>query len=572
MKKLILLLILLLLSAIVFAEESFYPTTIGKLNAEAKLDGNGAITGLKEGEEVKFQTLTFQESSFQTIKVVTEALYINGKTIYPKYVLDEFGNKYVSFIITENGNFNYELIADVSTTSLISEMSDYNLTTPDEKVKLYTEPSEKIESGSTEIQTVSKNKLISNSFLDSLNKTIIWVNDYVEYAQGDDFYKYYVLQRSAVETLLSKKGVCDEFANLGAGLLRAKGIPTRLAIGITFDGRAWGNHAWIEVYHEKFGWIPSDPTFRESGFVDATHIKMGSFSDVTLSLAKAYFPTTSSVSFYTQTMPEVEIKSKEYFNTVELTSSTNELKANKWNDMSLTVTNKSNSMVTTPISIKESYSELIVQEKKKSIILNPGESKTILFKIFPNLDLNANQIAKGTITFNSLSTPYQKEITINPGRNNDSGEVIVNDITPIAHEGKLQIQVITTNFYPIEETIDLNIFSDSFKSNTSETLPGFSSKTILKDIGDYNSDIYYVTVTTPTNIFTQTIVPEKQKIIIAPEPLVKETVIEQKIQNDGKQPEMIDTISENPIILVVALLLGVAIVLLGLFWVNKRYV
>ncbi|MDD1475246.1 transglutaminase-like domain-containing protein, partial [Dolichospermum sp. ST_sed4] len=103
---------------------------------------------------------------------------------------------------------------------------------------------------------------------------------------GNEFNKYYLQQKSAIDTLLDKKGVCDEFANMAAAMLRAKKIPTRIVMGITYDGQIWGNHAWIEVYHQPKGWIPSDPTFREAGFVDATHIKIASFDDVTKSNAK----------------------------------------------------------------------------------------------------------------------------------------------------------------------------------------------------------------------------------------------------------------------------------------------
>jgi hypothetical protein len=553
------------------AAESFYPTTIGKLSAQVKLYGNGSISELQAGEEVKFQTLTFQESQFQKVNVINEALYINGKTIYPKYVLDEFNNKYVSFIITENGDFNYELIADIEISSLIYEMSDYNVSKPIESVEIYTQPSEKVESGSTEIITLSKNKLLTNSFLDSVNKTVLWVNDYVEYASGDDFQKYYLLQRSAVETLISKKGVCDEFANLGAGMLRAKGIPTRLAIGITFDGKEWGNHAWIGVYHEKFGWIPSDPTFRESGFVDATHIKLGSFTDVTLSLAKAFFPSTANVSFYTQTIPEVNITSKEYFDAVELDSNTSQLKAQNWNNIYLTIKNKTNSTITAPVNIKESYSELIIQDKKKSVMLAPGETKTLQFKIYPNIELSKNQIAKGTITFNSLSAPYEKEFTINPGQKTNVGEVIIKDITPIAHEGKLQIQIITNNFYADEKTIDVNIRNNGTQLNSTEVLPGFSSKTTTKDFDLHADNAYYVSITTPTTVFTQTIVPEKQKIVIATDPKIEQTAVEQKIE-DTTEVTLTDTITQNPILFVGGLLMIFSIILLGLFLVNKRYV
>ena len=107
--------------------------------------------------------------------------------------------------------------------------------------------------------------------------------------------------------LKERKGVCDEFSNLGAAILRARGIPTRMVIGVTFDGINWGNHAWIEVLQPDLGWIPSDPTFREAGYVDGTHIKMGSFNDVTLGVAKAILPSNAQVVFDDPTLPEVNI-------------------------------------------------------------------------------------------------------------------------------------------------------------------------------------------------------------------------------------------------------------------------
>ena len=286
MRKIIFILLIILVLSIVSAEE-FYPTTIAGLKTEVRLHGFGTISGLKDGEDLSFQTITFPDSSFQKTKVIRELLYIDGKTIFPTYTLDEFDNKQVNFKIPYNGDFTYELVAEINTTALLHEMTDYNLGNIDDDVANFLKSSEKVESDSTQILTLTKNKLQSNSFFDSLTNTIFWVNDYVKYAEGAEFNQYYLMQKSAVDTLLEKKGVCDEFSNLAAAMLRAKGIPTRLAIGITYDGHEWGNHAWLEVYHNEFGWIPSDPTFREAGFVDATHIRLGSFSDVSQSVAKA---------------------------------------------------------------------------------------------------------------------------------------------------------------------------------------------------------------------------------------------------------------------------------------------
>ena len=98
MRKIIFILLIILVLSIVSAEE-FYPTTIAGLKTEVRLHGFGTISGLKDGEDLSFQTITFPDSSFQKTKVIRELLYIDGKTIFPTYTLDEFDNKQVNFKI-----------------------------------------------------------------------------------------------------------------------------------------------------------------------------------------------------------------------------------------------------------------------------------------------------------------------------------------------------------------------------------------------------------------------------------------------------------------------------------------
>jgi hypothetical protein len=68
----------------------------------------------------------------------------------------------------------------------------------------------------------------------------------------------------------SKVGTCDMFASSAALLLRAMGVPTRLASGYiqpenvepgsAYTVRERDAHAWIEYYVPSLGWLPSDPT------------------------------------------------------------------------------------------------------------------------------------------------------------------------------------------------------------------------------------------------------------------------------------------------------------------------
>lgn len=79
------------------------------------------------------------------------------------------------------------------------------------------------------------------------------------------------------QVLEQRNGVCDEITNLFIAQLRSLGIPARYVSGVAytesdlFDDR-WGAHGWTEVYFPDHGWVPYDPTYKQFGYVDATHI------------------------------------------------------------------------------------------------------------------------------------------------------------------------------------------------------------------------------------------------------------------------------------------------------------
>lgn len=87
---------------------------------------------------------------------------------------------------------------------------------------------------------------------------------------------------SASQTLNSRQGDCTEHAVLLAALLRAVGIPSRVAIGLIYlpeaDSRVgkFVFHMWTEAYIGKAtqgDWVPLDATNPEP-LPDATHIKI----------------------------------------------------------------------------------------------------------------------------------------------------------------------------------------------------------------------------------------------------------------------------------------------------------
>ena len=72
-----------------------------------------------------------------------------------------------------------------------------------------------------------------------------------------------------VDFLENQQGFCEQYSAAMAWMVRAADIPARVAFGFTrgskHSGSSWtltnyNLHAWTEVYFDKFGWVPFDPT------------------------------------------------------------------------------------------------------------------------------------------------------------------------------------------------------------------------------------------------------------------------------------------------------------------------
>jgi transglutaminase-like putative cysteine protease len=75
----------------------------------------------------------------------------------------------------------------------------------------------------------------------------------------------------ATEVLKSKRGDCNEHTTLYTALARAAGIPTRIAIGLTYKDGYFYYHAWPEILVGQ--WIAIDPTLGQFP-ADASHIRI----------------------------------------------------------------------------------------------------------------------------------------------------------------------------------------------------------------------------------------------------------------------------------------------------------
>ena len=89
------------------------------------------------------------------------------------------------------------------------------------------------------------------------------------------------LLASAAEVAKDLSGDCTEHAVLLAAMCRARGIPSRVAVGLVYvpSLSSFGGHMWTEVF-VRGTWIPLDATLGKGG-IAADHIKFAdsSFSD-----------------------------------------------------------------------------------------------------------------------------------------------------------------------------------------------------------------------------------------------------------------------------------------------------
>lgn len=97
------------------------------------------------------------------------------------------------------------------------------------------------------------------SFLKNLNHHIASTFDYVPLSTQVD--------SPIEECLVSKQGVCQDFAHIMVGVARLAGIPARYISGYLFHRKDLqdrssedASHAWVEAYLPGKGWIGFDPT------------------------------------------------------------------------------------------------------------------------------------------------------------------------------------------------------------------------------------------------------------------------------------------------------------------------
>jgi hypothetical protein len=129
----------------------------------------------------------------------------------------------------------------------------------------YLMPEPLLQSGDEEIISVAKEIVGATTEPYEAAKIIMeWVFESVEKTP-------LVSIPDAKQILRHRKGDCNEHATLLTALLRAVGIPARIAVGLVYNDGKFYYHAWNEAYLDR--WISMDATLNQMP-ADATHIKL----------------------------------------------------------------------------------------------------------------------------------------------------------------------------------------------------------------------------------------------------------------------------------------------------------
>ncbi|MEW6294691.1 MAG: transglutaminase family protein [Candidatus Diapherotrites archaeon] len=457
----------------------FDPNTVQEMNLNVSLKGHGSFYGnVGASNEIQVKVLTLSSTENQKVQSITEKLYIGNDVIAPTYETIN-GNRYAVFSIknlashANTPSFNYEIKANVITSSAIVLGKDYDLSRAITEQSGFLAPSKYIESDDSAIKSKVALDFQSNSFLESVRSITDWVHSNVVY----DF-NYYPLVLSAKKVYEVRGGVCDEFANLTAAFFRAKGIPARYNVGVSFDGDRWGNHGWLEVFLPGTGWIGVDSTYGEAGFLDATHLTLAKVVDISDATDSVVYPEGISVELI-KDEPSIEINSKNNF------SGFLELKLDfpLQVDLSepfkikLNAKNLNSFPLIAPLSLRM-HSDFSVDRPERLELFEAGEEKAIEWNA-----LSPGQGEKGknfiySFALQSIDQSLEEKITVTD--KTFSGEqqsnISILNVNPFISGNEMKLEIELKNTGSKEGTVLIDLNYNGKEEHYSETVPAIQEK------------------------------------------------------------------------------------------------
>ena len=235
----------------VLAQEISNPQIVSSASVEITQTGHITSSG---ADQIELKLYIPQQDSFQNVESISVSAKEWG------YEIDQWGNKILKISWqnpVESIDFQVKTIVSIKRREAEAKLGDEFLL-----------PSPLVESASPTIISLAERVASGSDDFSRISSLVKWVNQNIEY---DKSYEYVNL--SALQTLIIKKGTCDEFSNLLIALTRAIGYTSAYIAGFAFS-KSWEPHSWVNI-----NGIVADPTWAEAGFIDASHIKFATLPD-----------------------------------------------------------------------------------------------------------------------------------------------------------------------------------------------------------------------------------------------------------------------------------------------------
>jgi len=408
------LLLLILFSTTVFAEQklNFDAIKTKMIDVDVNLTIPIIITDYQENNSFTFTTPVFSSQRSQIVSRDVYYIDSHGTKIPATIEVDESGNDIATFEIEKIDSYKYSFHINTNIKAenkIILSKAKYDLTNPIIDNNEYLEPTRNIQSNRSEIISLANAIKTSNDAITEIVEITNWVHQNIVY---DTNYSNSI--EDAITVLSTRKGVCDEFANLTAALLRARGIPTRYVSGYANSTLSWDAHAWVEAYVPGYDWVPVDSTYGEVGQVDASHIVVSKSKDP--EDIKDRLTTMSTVNIeFQEKIKSFNINTQKSFAdygysgvlNINLSSPEN-MRINSAFTIKASIKNTNANPIVTLMILRthDSFTQVYPKYSEKIVYLDPFQDKELVYHfILPNLN--------GPMYFNFILANQFKDVTGN---------------------------------------------------------------------------------------------------------------------------------------------------------------
>ncbi|HLP79159.1 MAG TPA: transglutaminase domain-containing protein [Acidobacteriota bacterium] len=322
-----------------------------------------------------------------------------GLTLYPKPYFLDGSTTVFRWDEPSDGTLTFEIDSLIKTRNAfipVTKKVDYPLDIHDITLEQYLQETELIDINpaiKSRAQSLAQNK---DDVYDVAFTVADWITKNIEYDLNSITAD---ASQKASWVYEKRQGVCDELSTLFISMMRSLGIPARFVSGISYTNselftQSWNAHAWAEIYVPEFGWIPFDLTYKQFGYIDASHIKLKVSNDADESTTQynwegyninAIDITPTQLDFQTQIVSSKSTKEKYVDATMSVIK--DKIGFGSYSALKIVLENTKEHYVTSHLTLVSAPEVTFGTEPAMVLLFKPYEKKTIYvpFKLTSDL-------------------------------------------------------------------------------------------------------------------------------------------------------------------------------------------